>query len=199
MEGSSKRKSTRRRRRRSHTRKVAGDCFINMAEARREILHALHLHRSSLSSSSTKPCEPAIILGGNNGSGSGVDVVSSYNCCYWVVEAMPLPEPVWSTTAPSVPAGPPVTEEAGVVEFEWGENQNQAASYKWWLGFLKALDRKSSEETKYPCLEDDIVFGEQENLEVGEPNFLSSGDQDSCLDDWLMFPATEDQVDNAVL
>ncbi|CAK7339934.1 unnamed protein product [Dovyalis caffra] len=47
---------------RSHTRRGAQDCLINMAEAIREIAHGLHLHRSSSSSSCVSKRDPTNLL-----------------------------------------------------------------------------------------------------------------------------------------
>jgi hypothetical protein len=172
-------------RRRSHARRPApNDCVIDMAEARREIAHALHLRRSLSSSSSAAAAAAAAASCFMNRkptiSGNRNSIFGGSQYCYSVMESMPLPEPIWSTTAPSILAAPaPPAMEAP--EFEWGENQ---ASYTWWLGFLKTLDSKLyNEEPRYPF----------ENQELGEPPFLDACDQ-SCPDEWLMFPTTtEDQ------
>ncbi|XVE76643.1 hypothetical protein DITRI_Ditri12bG0190000 [Diplodiscus trichospermus] len=196
-------------RRRSHTRKIAQGCVINMAEARREIAHCLHLHRSSSSSLSTstktasyvaQEREPWMVGNSNNSSSSSstkkhTSLATSY-CCYSLMEAMPmpLPEPVWSTTAPSVPAALPGKE--ALEFFEWGENP--ASSYTWWLGFLQALDGNNIKKTKHPSVKENSPAGlEQQEIsyKLGETtNFVgASTDQISAsLDEWLMFPTTED-------
>ncbi|KAH7553922.1 hypothetical protein JRO89_XS12G0078600 [Xanthoceras sorbifolium] len=174
-------------RRRSRTRRrIPQDSVINMAEARREIVHALHLHRSSSSRTTSSSSSSATML-----------------------ESMPLPEPIWSTTEPSIPAAtPPVAATMEELEFEWGENQ--ASSHSWWLGFLQALDSKKKivdNYSKYPCLEritvmgNSRVFGHQDSCKLGGedegPNFVdASHDHDqqnsSSPDEWLMFPTTDD-------
>ncbi|KAK9986232.1 hypothetical protein SO802_031183 [Lithocarpus litseifolius] len=200
------------RRRSSHRRRVSSssssssssqNCAINMAKAGREIAHALNIHRSSssTSSSSSSPSSSScvtnaqpILLGNTY---NNYDFIrpsfggSQY--CYSLMESMtmtmPIPEPIWSTTAPSILAAPP---QPGMeaVEFEWGEN-NQA-SHTWWLGFLKTLDSKYNKEPKYPlgalCSQ-----CQQEGPKLGEPPFLDPSDQSASPDEWLIFPATEDQ------
>jgi hypothetical protein len=117
-------------RRRSHARRPApNDCVIDMAEARREIAHALHLRRSLSSSSSAAAAAAAAASCFMNRkptiSGNRNSIFGGSQYCYSVMESMPLPEPIWSTTAPSILAAPaPPAMEAP--EFEWGENQ---ASY----------------------------------------------------------------------
>ncbi|XWS67319.1 hypothetical protein CRYUN_Cryun05aG0277200 [Craigia yunnanensis] len=194
-------------RRRSHTRKIVQGSVINMAEARREIAHALHLHRSSSSSSSTstkilsyvaQEREPWM-LGNlyNCSTNTKKPTLATSYCCYSSVEAMPmpmpLPEPVWSTTPPSVPAAPP-----GLEFMEWGENQ--ASSYTWWLGFLRALDGNNIEKTKHPFVDNIVkencraVLEQQEISSIlGEStSIVGESDQNASLDERLMFPTTED-------
>uniref|UniRef100_A0A7N2M3U0 Uncharacterized protein n=1 Tax=Quercus lobata TaxID=97700 RepID=A0A7N2M3U0_QUELO len=197
--GSEKRNSLKKpmRRRSSRTRRASSsqDCAINMAKARREIAHALHINRSSSTSSSSSCVTNAqpILLGNTYNNYDFVRPsfgVSQY--CYSLESmtmTMPIPEPIWSTTAPSILAAPP---QPGMeaVEFEWGEN-NQA-SHTWWLGFLKTLDSKYNEETKYPL---GALFSQcqQEGPKLGEPPFIDASDQSTSPDEWLIFPATEDQ------
>ncbi|KAJ0088537.1 hypothetical protein Patl1_31473 [Pistacia atlantica] len=176
-------------RRRSHTRRVPQDCIINMAEARREIVQALQLHRSSMKQTSTTKSTGIVAAA------SIPKVASSSQCCYYsLTESMPLPEPVWSTTAPTISAAPPAAMES--LEFEWGENQ--ASSYSWWLGFLKTLDGKIVEHSKYQHLEkinnamenSRVGFGHQDSSKLGDGD---GSDQNSSPDEWLMFPSYDDQ------
>ncbi|KAJ6303365.1 hypothetical protein OIU77_017278 [Salix suchowensis] len=162
------------RRRRSHARKTnTQDRGVNMAEARREIAHALHLHRSSSSSSGASKRGPINLLGDNY-----------------------TPEPVWSTaTTTTAVKGPPPMETE---EFEWGENQ--AASYSWWLGFLKTLDGNSAtpfvkDETE--MISDPGVFGQCE-IHVSGLEESSHGQLTSTTDEWLTFPDNEDQDEKQV-
>ncbi|KAK4834500.1 hypothetical protein QYF36_023866 [Acer negundo] len=177
-----------RRRSSSTRRRVPQDSFINMAQARREIVHALHLHRSSSSRTTS----------------------SSSSTSATILESMPIPEPIWSTTQPSIPvvAAPVVVAMEGF-EFEWGSSENQASSYSWWLGFLKALDSKNNNNninnnnivdqnySKYPCLERIhhlIGSGGQ------DPDFVDAShdhdQQNSSPDEWLMFPTNDDDHHN---
>ncbi|KAB2098536.1 hypothetical protein ES319_A01G245600v1 [Gossypium barbadense] len=172
-------------RRRSRTRKTGQGGVINMDEARREVAHALHLHRST-------PTSPL------PSSGVGNPSYYSYakSCCYSLVEAMPPPEPIWSTTAPSLPATPPPDLET-VQILEWGENQ--AASYAWWLGFLRALDGNNNimSKTKDPPFVDNAVsLKDHSPLLLGQYEAGEWGltDQNACLDEWLMFPPTQDSL-----
>ncbi|KAB1224519.1 hypothetical protein CJ030_MR2G016408 [Morella rubra] len=174
--------------------KSISSCVMNMAEARREIAHALYLHRASSSSFSPSPSssssssQPAIggestVIGNSFDYSNPISGVSQY--CYSLIESMPLPEPIWSTTAPSILAAPPPPGAMESPEFEWGENQ---ASYTWWLGFLQTLDGKHSEEPNLPFGNSGPLFSQCE-----EPTFLDSSGQSSSPDEWLMFPTTEDQ------
>lgn len=111
---------------------------------------------------------------------------------------MPPPEPIWSTTAPSLPATatpPPGLETMQI--FEWGENQ--AASYAWWLGFLRALDGNNNimSKTKDPPFVDNAVnLKDHSPLLLGQHEVGEWGitDQNACLDEWLMFPPTQDSL-----
>lgn len=124
----SPRKSGRKRtRKRAYTRKASlSTTFINMAEARREIVNALHLHRSSTARNNA----PA----------------PTHH--HQLTDSMPLPEPTWSTTAPAVICAPlPAVE---VLEVEWFHN-DVSASCSWWVAFLSSLDRKISAEGPPPA------------------------------------------------
>ncbi|KAJ4704316.1 formin-F-like [Melia azedarach] len=175
-------------RRRSQSRRVLQ---INMAEARREIVQALQLHRSSLSSASatTTTTSAAVSVFGN-----------SSQCCYYsLTESMPVPEPIWSTTAPAIlPATAAAPQAAAMesLEFEWGESQ--AGAYSWWLGFLKTLDGKNNdvENSKYQQhLEKFVmgnsckVFGYQDSSKPGE-------EHNSYPEEWLMIPTSSDDQTN---
>ncbi|GAV66313.1 hypothetical protein CFOL_v3_09823 [Cephalotus follicularis] len=185
-------------RRRSHSRNVQKNSVINMAEARREIAHALLLHRSSSSSlasasstSSSSFVEKELtsnnILGNicNFGIYNNPSAISSQHC-YSLMESMPLPEPIWSTTAPSTHAAPTTPMEA--LEFVWGENQ--ASSYTWWLGFLENLDAKNIENLKCPNV-DNIESQHQNGSKLKEAPILSTSDHNSSPDEWLLFPTNE--------
>lgn len=190
-------------RRRSSHRRIASSSSsqnraINMAKARREIAHALHIHRSSSSTSSSSCVTNAqpILLGNTYNNHDFIrPSFGGSQYCYSLMESMtmtmtmPIPEPIWSTTAPSILAAPP---QPGMeaVEFEWEEN-NQA-SHTWWRGFLKTLDSKYNKEPKYPL---GALFGQcqQEGPKIGEPPFLDPSDQSASPDELLIFPATEDQ------
>ncbi|XP_054782444.1 uncharacterized protein LOC129289661 isoform X2 [Prosopis cineraria] len=91
----------------------------------------------------------------NHGYGyyNNMPMFSDAQYCYSLLEAMPMPGPVWSTTEPCVLAEPPLStavaeaptaSSEGSVELEWGENQ--ASSYAWWIGFLETLDGNMSSE-----------------------------------------------------
>ncbi|KAG6744328.1 hypothetical protein POTOM_053047 [Populus tomentosa] len=196
-------------RRRSHGRKTSTqDRVINMAEARREIAHALHLHRSSSASSPSSSSsgasrrDPSILLG-NNYSNHGINNKScfarnSQHLCYSLTDTLPTPEPVWSTTTTTTALTTPPPME--ITEFEWGENQ--AASYSWWLGFLKTLDGNIST----PCLKDEAetisnprLFRQCEMINVSGLE-ESSHDQLTSIstDEWLTFPNNEDQDERQV-
>ncbi|KAK4432233.1 hypothetical protein Salat_0985400 [Sesamum alatum] len=167
--GDSARKRTRRR---SHTRKASlSSSFINMAEARREIVNALQLHRSSTSASAVRTSLLTNI---------------SHN---QLTESMPIPEPTWSTTAPAVLCAHPVE----VLEVEWYDNHS--SSYAWWMGFLNSLDgRKTSgvgmesSDGLGPCLELDTTSRDVEKSAPADAN-----DQTPFTDEWLIFPAAAEE------
>lgn len=199
-EGSKKNNSPRTStiRRRSSSRRASQSSFINVAEARREVASALNLHRSS--SSPYSPSASSRRSSYNYKYGiSKATVAGPQYCCYSLLETLPLPEPTWSTTppaifaAPSIVATPPLLE---AIEFEWEESFT--TSYAWWLGFLKSLDGKSTEESKYPFEENVVMrnswlFGQrQDGPKLGESPCLDANDQSSYLDEWLMIPPTED-------
>ncbi|KAK7287189.1 hypothetical protein RIF29_00296 [Crotalaria pallida] len=112
-------------------------------DAPREISNALQLHNSS----PTTPCvtekDPAAIKGNNNNSSNNNEIddgslFSNNNAsqyCYYLLEAMPLPGPTWSTTEPSIIA--PFEASMGL---GWGDNMNQASSNIWWMEFVEGLD-----------------------------------------------------------
>ncbi|KAF5750762.1 hypothetical protein HS088_TW03G01101 [Tripterygium wilfordii] len=172
--------------RRSNTRRVSKDSAINMAEARREIVHALHLHRSSASATRRENT----ILGNNYNVNKPNFIVGSPFYCCSLINTLPTPEPIWSTTAPSILAAPAPAEE---LEFEWGENES--SSWSWWFGFLKTLDKNSDRS----CVEeesnaDNIFMGKS-----GEMTFVEqSDDQGSFPDEWLVIPTNYDEDEEAV-
>ncbi|KGN58710.1 hypothetical protein Csa_002623 [Cucumis sativus] len=192
--------------RRSHTRKVPTEAVINMAEARRQIAEALQLHRSSLSSSSSTTTSMAEPSGCYVFQFEKKPIVSgSQHFCYSIMESMPVPQPTWSTTEPSVVRSPVAPMEEQEI-FEWGDGQ---ASYAWWLGFLKALDVNISNDTEYENAGSGSAVGMssmvltrcQDGLESGEALFLEASDHTSLADEWLIIPIGEDGgfIDNNCL
>lgn len=145
-----------------------------MAEARREIVNALQLHRSSSSASHVvKINNPAIL--------------SSQNCYHQLTDSMPIPEPTWSTTAPAVLCAPVPSME--VLEVEWFDNVS--SSYSWWISFLNSLDgkkgaseSKESSEGLLPCLDATDV----------EKSASDANDHSPFTDEWVIFPAAEEQL-----
>ncbi|XP_009620569.1 uncharacterized protein LOC107811925 isoform X1 [Nicotiana tabacum] len=199
---SKKNNSPRKRLRKYHTRKAPFiSSYIDMAEARREIVHALQLHRSSSSSptpSINNPKKYTLL---------GQRAVSSQQYYYYsIVESMPIPEPTWSTTAPAIlttlpplppPPPPPLPFSSGEVpEFEW------------WIGFLKSLDCKKSASNgevvieKYFPLEENVLmenpkagFGQLEHgLNSESPNCIDKNDDPNYQfpDEWLIIPTADD-------
>ncbi|OMO97685.1 hypothetical protein COLO4_14432 [Corchorus olitorius] len=181
-------------RRRSHTRRsIAQASVINLAEARREIAHALLLHRFSLISSSNPPpistttsvavapC-PSWMLG-NPYTYTINPINPNLACsCYSVVEDMPLhvPEPVWSTTAPSLPAAPPPLEALEFLQ----SGESQAAASTWWFAFLDALD--GNIQTTNSHFVDHNSSEQQRHIpKMGDPT--NAPDQNNAsLDEWLV-------------
>ncbi|XP_042509705.1 uncharacterized protein LOC122085377 [Macadamia integrifolia] len=160
MEKRASKNTSRKPIRKSQTRR-ASQGRLSEAEARREIAHALLLHRASSSSPPSPPpppppppnpwgdCWVPTIAPGwcNFGLGSVTCSWTSHqlsSSMVEVLEPLPLPllEPTWSTsTAPASkhpPTSPPPIME--VPEFQCLGEDNQDSSYTWWLGFLKALD-----------------------------------------------------------
>ncbi|KAL8504929.1 hypothetical protein ACS0TY_016213 [Phlomoides rotata] len=159
-------------RKRPYTRKAPlNRSFINTAEARREIVTALHLHRQS-----SKPVVPCS---------------SSYNAQNYrrqLTESLPVPEPTWSTTAPAVRCAPVPTLD--VLEVEWFDNVS-SSSYSWWLGFLKSLDSKRdgvSVSTECGNVVGACLAGRD-----GEGSDSGGGDPNLFLDEWVVFPAVEEE------
>ncbi|KAM1576578.1 hypothetical protein ACFX10_032881 [Malus domestica] len=168
---------------------------VDAAEIGMEILHAIQLHRSSSSSSSSAVPEasappPPVYVGPQFDS---------------LAEPMPLPGPVWSTTTPSVLPYAPSSAAMEALEFEWGESQ--AASYSWWLGFLKTLDGKNADKSNYPLPlgSSNWLFGQNQNsnCKVDDDQdtvaLVDANDQSLSPDEWLMFPNTEDDVGEIVI
>ncbi|KAF7144012.1 hypothetical protein RHSIM_Rhsim05G0227100 [Rhododendron simsii] len=102
-------------RRRSKKREAESNSLFNVAEARRE-------------GKNTSNYDGNI--------GETISTLGSSQChhyCYSVLDSLPLPQPTWSTTAPSIitistlppppPQPPPATHEF---------------SYCWWMGFLNS-------------------------------------------------------------
>lgn len=187
--------------RRCRTRRCTQDMVINAAEARKEINHALHLHRSSSSSVPPLPPPPP-----SNGCDFNTQLLCGPPYCYPSLNSIPQPEPVWSTTAPSVlaatPSVPYYTKEALEV-FEWGSETQQAASYCWWLGFLKTLDQANvngdhQECPNYSLGKIDAFVNNNGTSKIGDgcdevANFVdANSDQSSSLDEWLLLPTTGD-------
>ncbi|KAB2621867.1 hypothetical protein D8674_024049 [Pyrus ussuriensis x Pyrus communis] len=186
-------------RRRFTTKRGSKTRDVNAAEIRREILHAIQLHRSSSSSSSSLSAAPEA-----SAPPPPVFVGPRFDS---LAEPMPLPGPVWSTTAPSVLPYASSSAAMEALEFEWGESQ--AASYSWWLGFLKTLDGKNAEKSNYPLPlgSSNWLFGQNQN---SNSNCKVDDDQDTAAlvdtidqshspDEWLMFPNTEDDVGEIVI
>ncbi|KAL0426188.1 UNVERIFIED_CONTAM: hypothetical protein Slati_2793600 [Sesamum latifolium] len=181
--GDSTRKRTRRR---SHTRKAAlSSSFINMAEARREIVNALQLHRSSSASVvRIHHQNPSLLSNSRN-----------HNYYNQLTESMPMPspQPTWSTTAPSVSS---LCAPVEVLEVEWYDNQS--SSYAWWIGFLNSLDGKSgggkefmsSSEVEGPCLE----FDTRDDVEKSAPDANHDQSSFTITDEWLIFPAAGEEL-----
>ncbi|KAJ8533121.1 hypothetical protein K7X08_016010 [Anisodus acutangulus] len=162
-----------------------------MAEARREIVHALHLHRSS---SFNNPKNYPLF-------GQRVNSQQYY---YSIVESMPIPQPTWSTTAPAIHTAPPLLPPPPPPSSSTGE----VPEFDWWIGFLKSLDGKTSESSngevvilKYLPLEEDILMGNskafsqlQDGLKNESPKCIDANDDPSHQfpDEWLIIPTADD-------
>ncbi|KAK7339995.1 hypothetical protein VNO77_20686 [Canavalia gladiata] len=161
---------------------------INMADAWK-------LHRSS----SPPPCvtEKDFIAEGNN-SNNEIDVSMSSDAqyCYYLLEAMPLPGPTWSTTEPSILAEPPSAPVEAPVGLEWGENQ--ASSFTWWLRFLEGLDGNMTKEKLDLPFVENIVMENSKGLSY-EPTFVDAIDLSCCPDDWFTVPTMEKDLGDMVV
>ncbi|KAG8374467.1 hypothetical protein BUALT_Bualt11G0135200 [Buddleja alternifolia] len=183
----------RRIRRRSHTRRKAAPLtssnFINMAEARKQIVNALHLHRSSSSSAkSITNNVPAIVSSSND------DPHQYYYYHHQLTDSMPIPEPTWSTTAPAVLCAPVPTMEMLEID-QWFDNllsSSSSSSYSWWMGFLNSLDDKNNNANA----SSEVRLGQYHcNLDAKNHPYSSPNSDDQCLvptDEWLVFPAAEE-------
>ncbi|KAJ1387595.1 hypothetical protein SESBI_39864 [Sesbania bispinosa] len=161
-------------------------------EAETEInAYAFQLHR---------PPPPCVTEKGNNFNYE-IDEFSDVKYCYYLLEAMPLPGPTWSTAGPSVLAEPPSSAaiEASVVGLECGENQS--SSYTWWVGFLEGLDGKktSTEKLNLPFVEDVVNVMENYKGLSHESKFVDAIDLGCCPDDWLVFPTMEKDLGDIVM
>ena len=178
------------------------DPVANVADATREVPCALQHHSSSPQLSVTEK-EPT--LEGNTESFNyDIDVskFSDAQYCYYLLEAMPLPGPTWSTTDPCVLAEPPSSAppfEASM-GLEWGENQN--SSYSWWMGFLDGLDGNMTNEEilDHPFVEKNIVMENSKGLSYESQPFVDAIDLSCCCpDDWLMVPTMEKELGDVVM
>ncbi|KAJ1416310.1 hypothetical protein SESBI_17491 [Sesbania bispinosa] len=123
-----------------------------------------------------------------------LSMLSDAQYCYSLLEAIPLPGPTWSTTAPSVLAEPPPSAQIEAsVELVWGENQ--ASSYTWWLGFLESLDDNMTSHKL-----DQALGGENNNIGMENSKVLSlESSFVDAIDDWLMIPTMEKDLGDMVL
>ncbi|KAE9622272.1 hypothetical protein Lalb_Chr01g0023491 [Lupinus albus] len=115
-----------------------------MEDARREISNALQFHNNSSSSPTLRLCviekDHASMKGNNDNSyysNNEIDVSLISNDAsqyfYYLLEAMPLQGPTWSTTSPSIA---PFEVSIGL---EFG-NKYQVSSNIWWMNFVEGLD-----------------------------------------------------------
>ncbi|KAJ7961138.1 formin-F-like [Quillaja saponaria] len=196
---------TMRKRSRSRKASKGTHSVLNVAEARREIAYALHLHRSSSSSPGSVTHTDYEL--GNISSNCDFNVqisngVGGQHLCYSLLEPMPLPGPIWSRTPPSVLAEPEVLVSAPIeasLEFELEENQSQSSSYTWWLGFLKTLDGNviNDDKSNYP-------FGvskefSKESSKMGETHSMDASEVSSYSpDEWFMFPIIDEEKEEMI-
>ncbi|CAK9153745.1 unnamed protein product [Ilex paraguariensis] len=172
-----------------------------MAEARREIVNALHLHRSTSSSTSCGTrWGPTMVANTCNIVVNKPPIASSQQY-YPLLDSLSLPAvpPTWSTTAPSLlPTITPPPMES--LEFEWPKNLS--SSYAWWLGFLKTIDGKISTQVSKCPYGENIVVSDSRVLgqfpggstELGDqPPSLDANGPNPSPDDWLTVPTAEDQ------
>ncbi|KAK7294793.1 hypothetical protein RJT34_17689 [Clitoria ternatea] len=180
------------RRRASHD----AHSVINMDNGgRREIGHALQHQRSSPSPSTPHVTEP--IVKGNINSNNEIDVsmCSDAKYCYYLLEAMPLPGPTWSSTGPSLLAEPTPLTPLG-----WGESQ--ASSYSWWLGFLQGLDAKNvtNEKLDSQSSVENFVTENSKGVSSYESTFVDDALNLSCYpDDRLVIPSLEKDLGDMVM
>ncbi|CAN4106171.1 unnamed protein product [Withania somnifera] len=202
MESKKMNVSPRKRIRKYHKRKAPIiNSYTDMAEARREIVHALHLHRSSSSVSFNNTKNYALF-------GQRVNSQQYY---YSVVESMPIPQPTWSTTAPAIRTAPVPLPQPPLPSYSAVE----VPEFDWWIGFLKSLDGKKRGSSngsevviqKYFPVEENIFMGNskvlsqlQDGLNNDSPNSPIDASDDSSHqfpDEWLIIPTADD--DHVVL
>lgn len=183
-----KKKLQRKPRRRTQRRKLLlpSDSPMDMAEARREIVNALHIHRSCSRHNHYYKSQE-----NTNSNTTATSASSSSQLHYPLAESVRLPEPVWSTTEPNSSAE--VEEQEGEVvvleEFDWPEsNYVSSSSYTWWLGFLNSLDsntganqnhhqkilRTSEELSEVITDNNNNNNNEKENEQNPNPDFVGS-------------------------
>ncbi|KAI4353490.1 hypothetical protein L6164_002436 [Bauhinia variegata] len=166
---------------------------------RREIAYALQMQRSSPSPPCIAESEAEIpLIGKVSNFEIDMPMFSGAQYCYSLLEAMPLPEPIWSTTSPCVLAEPPAAPNSEAsMEFEWAENQ--ASLHSWWLEFLKSLDgNMGSEKLNCSFLESNIVVDNAKVLNHESP-FVDGIDDSCCADDWLMIPSMDKDLGDMVM
>ncbi|XP_049352585.1 uncharacterized protein LOC125817039 [Solanum verrucosum] len=175
--------SPRKRIRKYHTRKAPIiNSYTDMAEARREIVHALHLHRSS---SFNNPNNYALL-------GQRVNSQQYY---YSIVESMPIPKPTWSTTAPAIHTAPPPPPPP--------PPPPSSSEFDWWLGFLKSLDvkkntsRNDSHEVDLQKYFPENILMENSKVISQLQDGLKKDSTNNLIDEWLIIPTPDD--DNVLI
>lgn len=161
--------------RRSRSRKTTQNCLINTAEARREIVNALHIHRSASSSPSPSPSSSRFPRKRCS--------MRRSTCNHGTIKpriTVASSQTIWSTTATANS-----TED---LEFEWVENG--AASYAWWLGFLKSLDGKSTSS----ATEQSNQLEESLRKDNNSCRELISDEESSFTDEWLTIPPIDEHA-----
>ncbi|GAA0145906.1 hypothetical protein LIER_05983 [Lithospermum erythrorhizon] len=194
----SSRKCMKKRRRWStKTRKVVAQGLINMAEARREIVNALQLHRSSSSSVSKSPSKLVEM------NSSQYDQKSNNHYSPLIV-----PEPKGSSTTNFTSNYNAAGDEN--IEFEWPEIDRSfsSSSYSWWSSFLDSLDKNNkgcSRGVIASCKKVDNTFGtsyyddfdtinEEGRVNIEGPFMeTNSNDQNPFADEWLIVPTAEEK------
>lgn len=113
--------------------------------------------------------------------------------------------PTWSTTGPSVVAGPTSILETLEFDHDWvnisHDESSFAASYSWWVGFLESLDGPKNDHKELEKLTLDNGNG---LLDLGQAHKCyfdvnEASSSSGSLDEWVENPNSDDSLKGELL